>query len=346
MTLPLEYATPSLRSGRFNWGALIARLGPLIGLIFVFLLFTVLSRTVQDASPFATLDNCKLMLRQTSVVAIMALGATLVIISGGIDLSVGSNIAFATVVLAEVLNVFKGENGVVPALAGIAAASAAGLFIGLLIVGLRISPFIITLGMWGSLRGLAIGLGHNQSVYPSPPGVWRHTFLNGLISTLPDGRQWMLLPPGVWLMIILAILTALGLRYTRFGRHIFAIGSNEQTARLCGIGIDRTKILIYTLAGAFVGIASVLEFSYVGIGNPSGRMGSELDVIAAVVIGGASLSGGQGSIFGTIVGALIMTMVANGCTKLGLENWVQQIATGGIIIVAVGLDNLRHRRAA
>jgi ribose/xylose/arabinose/galactoside ABC-type transport system permease subunit len=156
----------------------------------------------------------------------------------------------------------------------------------------------------------------------------------------------MLLPPGVWLMIILAILTALGLRYTRFGRHIFAIGSNEQTARLCGIGIDRTKILIYTLAGAFVGIASVLEFSYVGIGNPSGRMGSELDVIAAVVIGGASLSGGQGSIFGTIVGALIMTMVANGCTKLGLENWVQQIATGGIIIVAVGLDNLRHRRAA
>jgi ribose/xylose/arabinose/galactoside ABC-type transport system permease subunit len=312
----------------------------------VFGLFTVLSKVVTDASPFATLDNVQLMLRQTSVVGIAALGMTLIIISGGIDLSVGSNIALSTIVLALVLNVFKGQQGFVPALAGIATAAAAGLLIGLLVTGMRLSPFIITLGMWGSLRGLATGIAGNQSVYPDPPGVWRQTFLSGLISNLPDSRRWMLLPPGVWLMIVLAILTAAMLRYTRFGRHIFAIGSNEQTARLCGIAIDRTKILIYTLAGALVGLAAVLEFSYVGIGNPTGRTGAELDVIAAVVIGGASLSGGQGSIFGSIIGALIMTMVANGCTKLGLQNWVQQIATGVIIIIAVGLDRLRHRQAA
>jgi ribose/xylose/arabinose/galactoside ABC-type transport system permease subunit len=346
MTLPLQYATPQTREARFNWGGLLARLGPLIGLVFVFLLFTILSNVVADASPFATLDNVQLMLRQTSVVGIAALGMTLIIVSGGIDLSVGSNIALSTIVLALVLNVFDGQNGVVPALAGIATAASAGLLIGVLITGMRLSPFIITLGMWGSLRGLATGVAGNQSVYPNPPGVWRQTFLSGLISNLPPGREWMLLPPGVWLMIILAILTAAMLRYTRFGRHIFAIGSNEQTARLCGIAIDRTKISIYTLAGALVGLAAVLEFSYVGIGNPTGRQGAELDVIAAVVIGGASLSGGQGSVFGSIIGALIMTMVANGCTKLGLQNWVQQIATGVIIIIAVGLDRLRHRRAA
>ena len=346
MSVPLEYAAPHTRTSRFNWGRAVAKLGPLIGLVFVFVLFTVLSNVVPDASPFATTDNIQLMLRQTSVVGIAALGMTLIIVSGGIDLSVGSNIALSTIVIALVLNVFKGQNGVVPALAGIATAASAGLLIGVLITGMRLSPFIITLGMWGSLRGLATGVAGSQSVYPDPPGVWRQTFLSGLISNLPAGREWMLLPPGVWLMIVLALLTAAMLRYTRFGRHIFAIGSNEQTARLCGVAIDRTKILIYTLAGALVGLASVLEFSYVGIGNPTGRQGAELDVIAAVVIGGASLSGGQGSVFGSIIGALIMTMVANGCTKLGLQNWVQQIATGVIIIIAVGLDRLRHRRAA
>jgi len=346
MTLPLEYANPQTRSPGFSWGTLLSRLGPLIGLVFAFALFTILSRVVPDAAPFATFDNFQLMLRQTSVVGIAALGMTLIIISGGIDLSVGSNIALSTVALANVLNVFHGANGIVPALVCVLVAAGVGLLTGGLITALRLSPFIVTLGLWGSLRGLAKGIAHNQSVYPDPPGAWRHTFLSGLISTLPDNRRWMIFPPGVWLLIVLAIIVAMMLRYTRFGRHVFAIGSNEQTARLCGIPIDRTKILIYVLAGVLVGLASVLEFSYVGQGDPTGRTGAELDVIAAVVIGGASLSGGQGSILGSVIGALFMTMVANGCTKLGLPNWVQQIATGVIIIVAVGLDRLRHRRAA
>jgi ribose/xylose/arabinose/galactoside ABC-type transport system permease subunit len=135
------------------------------------------------------------------------------------------------------------------------------------------------------------------------------------------------------------------LRYTRFGRHVFAIGSNEQTARLCGIRVARTKLMIYAAAVACAGVAAVLQFSFLyGQGDPTTAEGYELKVIAAVVIGGASLTGGEGSILGTIVGALIMAVVDNGCTKLELDNWLQEIVTGAIIVVAVMLDQLRHRR--
>jgi ribose/xylose/arabinose/galactoside ABC-type transport system permease subunit len=135
------------------------------------------------------------------------------------------------------------------------------------------------------------------------------------------------------------------LRYTRLGRHIFAVGSNEQTARLCGVAVERVKVMIYLMCGAFAGLAGLMQFSRLTVGDPTVAVGLELDVIAAVVIGGGSLSGGEGSILGTLVGALIMTVIASGCTQMGLPNWVQQIITGGIIIAAVALDRLRHRRA-
>jgi ribose transport system permease protein len=141
----------------------------------------------------------------------------------------------------------------------------------------------------------------------------------------------------------LAVLVALALRNTRFGRHVFAIGSNELSARLCGVPVERVKLLVYALGGAFAGIGAVLQFAYLTGGDPTTASGLELNIIAAVVIGGASLAGGQGTITGTLVGALIMSVVANGCTKLGLSNWVQEIVTGGIIIAAVLLDYLRRR---
>ncbi len=135
------------------------------------------------------------------------------------------------------------------------------------------------------------------------------------------------------------------LKYTRFGRHVYAIGSNELTARLCGVNVVRTKLLIYGLAVACTGLAAVLQFAFLyGQGDPTTAEGYELKVIASVVIGGASLSGGEGTILGTLVGALIMTIVDNGCTKLGLDNWVQEIVTGIIILAAVTLDQIRHRR--
>src|SRR3990172_7124760 len=154
----------------------------------------------------------------------------------------------------------------------------------------------------------------------------------------------MVVPPGVWLMLVLAVLVGGFLHYTKMGRHVVAVGSNEQTARLCGIPVEKTKLMVYVIGSSFAALAGVLQFSYLTVGDPTTGTGMELDVIAAVVIGGASLSGGGGKGFGGLVGGVILTVVANGCTKMELPNWVQEIVTGGIIIVAVALDRFRHRK--
>jgi ribose/xylose/arabinose/galactoside ABC-type transport system permease subunit len=151
------------------------------------------------------------------------------------------------------------------------------------------------------------------------------------------------LPVGVWLAGAVAGLAAVVLEYTVFGRHVVAIGSNEQTARLCGVPVVAVRIAVYTTAGALAGLAGLLEFATLTVGDPTDSIGLELEVIAAVVIGGASLSGGQGSIIGALIGALLMTVIATGCTHVGLPNWVQEILTGAIIVVAVALDRFRQR---
>ena len=306
----------------------IAAFGPFIGLVLICVLFAALRWQT-----FATWDNFTIIFQQTAVIGVAALGMTLVIIAGGIDLSVGSIIALGTVVIALLIQ--KGWPPLLAALAGVGAAAACGAFTGLLITRLRLLPFVVTLGMMGALRGGAKGVAGEQTIYPD------ETWLNGLMSLATKGG----LPAGVWLMLVLAVFVALALRYTRFGRHVFAIGSNELTARLCGVPVERVKLLVYILGAAFAGIGSVLQFAYLTGGDPTTAIGLELNIIAAVVIGGASLAGGQGTVTGTLVGALIMSVVANGCTKLGLANWVQEIVTGGIIVAAVLLDYLRRRGA-
>ena len=169
------------------------------------------------------------------------------------------------------------------------------------------------------------------------------TWLNDLVATLGPDQRWMIVPFGVWLLVILAFMTAGILRYTKLGRHTFAVGSNEQTSRLCGVPVERVKLCMYTLCAAFAGIAGLMQFSRLTVGDPTVAQGLELDVIAAVVIGGGSLSGGEGSILGTLVGALIMSVIRAGCTQMGLPNWIQDIVTGMIIVLAVTLDRLRHR---
>jgi hypothetical protein len=305
------------------------RLGPLAGLALVVLLFTVLR-----PGQFATPGNLEIMLLQTAVVATAALGMTLVIASGGIDLSVGAQIALATVTLASLLA--RGWSPAAAVVATVAGGLACGGLIGGLVTGLRLPPFIVTLGMWGGLRGLAKGLaGETMVVAPA-------TWLNDLLTALPPERRWLLVPAGVWLTILLAVAVAVLLQTTRLGRHILAIGSSEPTARLCGVAVERTKLVVYALAGALAAVAGVLQYAYLTVGDPTTALGMELDVIAAVVIGGASLAGGRGSVAGTLVGALIMTAVANGCTKLDLPNWVQEIVTGAIIVAAVALDRFRR----
>ena len=248
--------------------------------------------------------------------------------------------SFVTPYFSSVMTAFAINAGVPPLLAiclGILTGGLVGFINGSLITSLRVVPFIITLGMMGIARGLAKWTAGNQKI--DAPLTW----VNELMAKSPR-PSWLLMAPGIWLMIGLALVMAVVLRYTVFGRHIFAIGSSEATARLCGIRTRQAKIVIYTLAGLFCGLSGVMEFSRLTVGDPTVAVGLELDIIAAVVIGGGSLSGGEGSILGSMIGVFIMSFLRNGCTMMGWPNYIQEIIIGFIIVVAVSLDQFRHRR--
>src|SRR6266700_3882010 len=312
------------RFHRLDVRRLLNAIGPVFGLALVLGLFS-LNPTVR--SHFFTGINCKIILLQTVIVAIGALGMTMIIVSGGIDLSVGSVVALAGVVGATAVTLT------------IAVAGGIGLLNGMIIAAFRMMPFIVTLGMMGVVRGTAKWLAGNQTVN-NPPD----TPLNNLMArALPT--QLFPLPPGVWIAIGLAIVMSVVLRQTVFGRYIFAIGSNEATARLCGIRVPRHKVLIYGLAGLVFGLAGLMQLSRLTQGDPTVAVGLELDIIAAVVIGGASLSGGTGSILGSMIGALIMAVLRNGSNQMGWQTFTQEIIIGAVIILAVGLDRLRQSRS-
>jgi ribose transport system permease protein len=308
--------------------SLLDRTGTLLGLILVAMVFGVLV-----GPHFFAPTNLELMARQTAIVSIAAVGMTIVIVAGGIDLSVGSMIALTTVVIAQLLRM--DVSPLAAALGGIAAAALCGLINGVLITQLRVVPFIVTLGTMLIIRGAAKGFGEERRI--EAPATW----LNDLLRVT---RGEMLLPSGIWAVIVLSLIVGGLLRYTRFGRHTFAIGSNERMARLCGVAITRTKVIIYTLSAALTGFAGLLMFSKLSVGDPTVAIGLELDVIAAVIIGGGSLLGGRGAVSGTLIGAAIMTVIQIGCSQKGLANWVQQIVTGGIIVAAVALDRVRSGR--
>jgi ribose transport system permease protein len=327
------------RLTQFVWTspALRKNLGALVGLIAIVILFTILLGATRGLS-FADPANLETIFRQTTIVAVAALGMTIVIVSGGIDLSVGAIIAFATVVIAAFLR--AGAPPAIAALAGVVAGVGCGALNGLLVTRLKVVPFIVTLGTMLVVRGIAKGLAHDQKI--DAPKSW----LNELLARLPADREWMLFPPGVWMLFILAFAVGALLLYTRLGRHIFAVGSNEEAARLCGVSVPRVRLAVYVLGGLFAGIAGLMQFSRLTVGDPTGATGLELNIIAAVVIGGGSLAGGQGSVLGCLIGALIMQVLQSGCSQMGWPNWVQEIVTGAIIVVAVTLDRFRHGRRA
>lgn len=430
----------------------VSSLGPLIGLAFVIGLFS-LSNEVRPF--FLTGGNFKIILTQTVIVAVGALGMTLIIVSGGIDLSVGSLVALTSVVAARIVlgmaapelgpadvrdsaalfarlrsptdeasrfivgrlsedgrkelagdasaagAVLRDLNGLVtgpalqdgPAFGVVAKGSETrkllaraalprdaqarlnrrlledalgpdlvplrpfwwvavvcsvvtivvgglvGLINGVTIAAFRMMPFIVTLGMMGVVRGAAKWMGKNQTVNPPANPV------NDLMA-LSDPQRLFPLPLGVWVALALALVMAVVLRQTVFGRYIFAIGSNEATARLCGIRVPRQKVLIYSLAGLFFGLAGLMQFSRLTQGDPSVAIGLELDIIAAVVIGGASLSGGTGSIAGSMIGAFMMAVLRNGSNQMGWPTYMQEIIIGVVIVLAVGLDKWRQARMA
>ncbi|MBS1988978.1 MAG: ABC transporter permease [Cyanobacteria bacterium SZAS LIN-2] len=311
--------------------AMLNKFMPITALVVVYIIFSILA-----PQSFTSGRNLALIVRQTTIVGITALGMTLVIISGGIDLSVGSIVALVTVVVAWML-----DHNVSPILAAAAAllvGSLCGAVNGTLITRLKLVPFIITLGTLLIFRGLAKGVAGEQKI-DAPL-----SYLNELLAALKPEQAWMIVPPGVWILILLAILVTLMLNYTRFGLHTFAVGANEQAARLCGVSVEKTKLAIYTLSGMFAGFAGLMQFARLTVGDPTVAAGLELDAIAAVVIGGGSLAGGEGSVSGTMIGALIMTVIRAGCTQMGLSNWVQEMVTGAIIIGAVVLDRMRHKK--
>ncbi len=306
-------------------------LGPFLGLVLVIGLFS-LSPTVRPY--FLTGANFKIILTQTVIVAIGTLGMTMIIVSGGIDLSVGSVVALTSVVGAIAL--VKGCSALAAVALTLAVGAGIGLLNGIVIGPLRMMPFIVTLGMMGVTRGTAKWLSGSQTVsLPATP------LIDNLMA-LSEPTRLFPFPLGVWIVAGLALLMALVMRETVFGRYIFAIGANESASRLSGIRIERQKIIIYSFAGLFFGLAGLMQLSRLTQGDPTVAIGLELDIIAAVVIGGASLSGGTGSILGSMIGALIMAVLRNGSNQMGWPTYVQEIIIGAVIIIAVGLDKVRQ----
>jgi ribose transport system permease protein len=329
-TIPAKVEAASAGPALLNvW---LARLGPFIGLILVIAVFALLTESPgRYLSPF----NLRIVLAQTVIVALGAIGMTMIIVSGGIDLSVGSIIALSSVATALVLS--AGYPPTIAVIVGVLAGGLVGLANGLVITGLRVVPFIATLGMLGIARGVAKWIAGQQTV--NVPQTW----VNELAVTFPT-PSWLLLAPGVWVALVLSIMTAVVLRNTVFGRRVFALGSNEAAARACGIPVPRLKLWIYSLAGLYFGLAGVMQMSRLRQGDPTVAVGAELDIIAAVVIGGGSLSGGEGSILGSIIGALIMAFLRNGCQQMGWANYIQEIIIGATIVIAVAIDRFRHAR--
>jgi ribose transport system permease protein len=306
---------------------MIQRLLPFLSLIVLFVALAL-------ASPhFLTTTNLSSVVRQTAVINIMGLGMTIIIVSNGIDLSVGSILA-----MSGLLGTMAMEQGL-PIPLGIAAGILTGLFWGsvngFLITRLQIAPFIVTLGSLGIIRGLTLIISNGLPVHKIPPSF----------SFLGEGNL-LGVPFVLWLLMACAVLMHFILEHTRLGRYAFAIGSNQDAAVYAGIPVAFHTTAVYAIGGMLTGLAGMIEASRLMTGQPTAGQGYELQAIAAVVIGGGSLHGGEGSVVGTLIGGFIMGLLSNGSDLLGVSPYLQQAIIGAVIILAVALDELRKRQLA
>ena len=295
------------------------------------------------ASPnFMEVDNLVSILQSTAVNGVLAIACTYVIITSGIDLSVGTMMTFCAVMAGVVLT-----NWGMPLPLGIAAAiffgALSGWISGMVIAKLKVPPFIATLGMMMLLKGLSLVISGTRPIYFNDTegfsAIAQDSLIGELIPSLP-------IPNAVLILFIVAIAASVILNKTVFGRYTFALGSNEEALRLSGVKVDFWKVAVYTFSGAICGIAGLIIASRLNSAQPALGQGYELDAIAAVVIGGTSLSGGTGTILGTIIGAFIMSVLVNGLRIMSVAQEWQTVVTGVIIILAVYLDILRRRRRA
>jgi ribose transport system permease protein len=306
---------------------MIQRLLPFVTLIVLFVALAI-------ASPhFLTNTNLSSVVRQTAVINIMALGMTLIIVSGGIDLSVGAILAMAG--LLGTMTMEKGYPILLGVFVGIATGAFWGLVNGLVTTKLRINPFIVTLGTLGIIRGTTLIISNGLPVHQIPKGF----------SFLGEGNL-LGVPFVLWILLLCALFVHVIMEHTKLGRYTFAIGSNPDAAFYAGIPVSFHTTAVYAIGGLLTGLAGMIEASRLMTGQPTAGQGYELQAIAAVVIGGGSLRGGEGSVIGTLVGAFIMGLLSNGSDLLGISPYLQQAIIGAVIILAVSFDELRKRKVA
>ncbi|GMV99068.1 MAG: hypothetical protein AMXMBFR84_02070 [Candidatus Hydrogenedentota bacterium] len=307
----------------------------LLALILECTAFEIIARTM-GRPPFLSLSNAILILNQSAIYGVVAVGATYVILSGGIDLSVGSLVAFGGVIGALVSRQLGDASWLATAAGAVAAmgcGAATGTVAAFFIVRFKIPPFIATLALMSSVRGFGY-----QIVGGSPVSQLSQRF-----QFLGNHRVGGLLPVAVILLLGVFVAGGAVLKYTRFGRYVRAIGGNEETARLSGVPVGRIKWGIYALSGTLAALGGVVLASRMNSGDPNVGLGDELQVIAAVVVGGTSLSGGRGSLTGTLLGLLIIAVLYTGLNWVGVQSFGQQVILGIVILAAVLMDKLRSQ---
>ena len=300
--------------------------------IGIFIVLVVICTLLAIAAPrFLLLSNITNVLRQMAVIAIISVGMTYVIVTGGIDLSVGSTVAFTGCITALML--VEGYPIVLCIIVGLLLGTLVGFVNGLLIVHVNLAPFIATLGTMGIARGLVLALTRGYPIQPFPKSF----------ELIGRGYLWII-PIPVLIMIVIIVVGHLFLSKTRIGRYIYYIGSNEKAARLSGLSVNATLIFVYTIAGFFSGLASIVLISRLTSAQSNMGSGFELDAIAAVVIGGTTLSGGEGSVLGSLIGAALMGIIKNALILLGVNVYWQSVVIGLVIVLAVSIDAFRKNQ--
>ena len=334
MQIDIAQPKPS-RSGSFFRSDATQRLLAFGALIILIIFFSL-------ASPnFFQFNNIVGILLATAVNGVLALGVTFVIITGGIDLSIGTVMTFSAV-MSGVFITFWGLPVPVGVLGGLLTGTLAGAINGWIIAKMKIPPFISTLGMMYVAKGLSLIISGLKPIYFNDAPAFRDLSTGSVIGSIIPGFA---IPNAVVIMFLAAIVASLLLTRTVLGRYTFALGSNEEATRLSGVNVDRWKIAVYTVGGIFAGLGGVLMAARLNSAQPALGQGYELDAIAAVVIGGTSLSGGEGTILGTVIGAFVMSVLTNGLRIMSVPQEWQTVVTGAIIIVAVYLDIIRRRKA-
>lgn len=311
-------------------------LGILIVLAAEIAIFAILTHRPNRPNPMLDADNLLATVRDMTVLATAALGSCVIIVAGGIDLSVGSCIALTSVVSAQ--TIVAGYPPLVASVLGVLTAMLMGGISATFITRASLPPFIATLGMMSIARGLAYLITKGATI-PIPDSGFTRVIGSGMVP-LP----MLAVPVPVILLLVWAIIFHLFMTRTRWGREIYAIGGNEESARLSGVPVVRLKYLVYVLGGLMAGLAGVIFTAYYGTGQSTAAMGWELDAIASVVIGGGSLSGGRGSIWGTCIGALIFQVLRSGLAMVGASDY-NQLIIGAVVVAVVAFDQIASRRA-